>query len=216
MLWLVFGQAYLNLEYQQLLPHYPQFLTAAFAVPLGLLMLCWWLLRTTPGKAMCSLLIVDADSSQPPTPLQFAKRFFGYCITCVSLGLGFLWAFIDDNQQAWHDKFASTRVMGPKPKESAAARKRDSAILLPLLVAIANVAVGALVFYSPIGEGNGSGVIGYSIYRGLLLLFLHLPLGIFGLVISATIGFATSFSRAVPGIILNLVALAAIILAYAG
>jgi uncharacterized RDD family membrane protein YckC len=31
----------------------------------------------------------------------------------LPLGLGFYWALVDKNNQAWHDKIAGTRVIGP-------------------------------------------------------------------------------------------------------
>lgn len=67
----------------------------------------------TPGKRIMGLRIVNEDG----TPVDWstaANRFFiGYSISILPLGLGFYWALVDKNNQAWHDKIAGTLVIGP-------------------------------------------------------------------------------------------------------
>jgi len=67
----------------------------------------------TPGKRIMGLRVVNEDG----TPVDWstaANRFFiGYSISILPLGLGFYWALVDKNNQAWHDKIAGTLVIGP-------------------------------------------------------------------------------------------------------
>ncbi|MFN2107660.1 MAG: RDD family protein [Candidatus Promineifilaceae bacterium] len=41
----------------------------------------------------------------------------GYWISGLIFGIGYLWALIDANNQAWHDKIFDTRVVIPSPYE---------------------------------------------------------------------------------------------------
>jgi uncharacterized RDD family membrane protein YckC len=41
----------------------------------------------------------------------------GYWISGLIFGLGYLWALIDANNEAWHDKIFDTRVVVPSPFE---------------------------------------------------------------------------------------------------
>jgi len=67
----------------------------------------------TPGKRIMGLRVVNEDG----TPVDWstaANRFFiGYSISILPLGLGFYWALVDKNNQAWHDKIAGTLVIEP-------------------------------------------------------------------------------------------------------
>ncbi len=64
----------------------------------------------TPGKKLVGIQVRQQDGS----PINYriaANRFFiGYSVSIMSFGLGFLWALFDANNEAWHDKIASTRV----------------------------------------------------------------------------------------------------------
>ncbi len=64
----------------------------------------------TPGKSMLKIKVIKTDG----TPLNDADallRVFGYYVGQFSLGLGYLWAVFDQNNQGWHDKMANTFVV---------------------------------------------------------------------------------------------------------
>ncbi len=70
----------------------------------------------TPGKMVMKLRVVKADG----TKIEAADallRYFGYVIGSAVMGLGFLWAFIDNSNQGWHDKLAKTYVVKAERKE---------------------------------------------------------------------------------------------------
>jgi uncharacterized RDD family membrane protein YckC len=64
----------------------------------------------TPGKSMMKIKVIKTDG----TPLNDGDallRVFGYYVGQFSLGLGYLWAVFDQNNQGWHDKMANTFVV---------------------------------------------------------------------------------------------------------
>jgi uncharacterized RDD family membrane protein YckC len=64
----------------------------------------------TPGKALMGLRVVSINGRRL-TYLQAILRVIGYVISAFFLFLGFLWIFVDDRRQAWHDKLARTCVI---------------------------------------------------------------------------------------------------------
>ncbi len=73
-------------------------------------MWCW--LRggqTLPMKAW-KLRVISADG-QGITATQATLRYLYAWISLLSLGIGFLWAFIDKDRQFLHDRFARTRIV---------------------------------------------------------------------------------------------------------
>jgi uncharacterized RDD family membrane protein YckC len=64
----------------------------------------------TLGKRLFSIRVAAIDGS----PLNWRKalvRTIGYSLSAAPLGLGYLWALWDEEDQAWHDKFAGTCVV---------------------------------------------------------------------------------------------------------
>jgi hypothetical protein len=55
---------------------------------------------------------------------------------------------------------------------------------LAMFFAFGNMAFTVLVLFSPFGIGSGSGVIGYSIVRLLVMVFVQVPVTISGIVLS--------------------------------
>ncbi len=105
----------------------PPPLAAAIAMALAFLtfyyILCWTAFSATPGKMMLGLKIVDHNG----WPIGIAKsiaRLFGYAISTVSVGLGFIWIFIDSFGRGWHDHVANTYVIH---EGRSKARSRDMA-----------------------------------------------------------------------------------------
>jgi uncharacterized RDD family membrane protein YckC len=55
--------------------------------------------------------IVDARTGQAPTTRQDLIRYFGYLLSVMPLGLGYLWVAFDPRKQGFHDKLAGTVVV---------------------------------------------------------------------------------------------------------
>ena len=63
------------------------------------------------GKMAISVKIVDAKTGKAPTKKQLIGRYFAYILSCLPLGIGFLWIAFDSKKQGWHDKLAGTAVV---------------------------------------------------------------------------------------------------------
>lgn len=82
-----------------------------YGIPAGFTLLFWLIKAATPGKLMLRTMIVDADTLTKPAPWQLLVRYFGYYLSLLPLGLGFLWILWDPRKQGWHDKLARTVVI---------------------------------------------------------------------------------------------------------
>ncbi|HEX3037154.1 MAG TPA: RDD family protein [Thermodesulfobacteriota bacterium] len=63
----------------------------------------------TVGKMICKIKVIQDDGEV----IGFSKafvRWLGYFVSTI-FPIGFLWAFLDSNGQAWHDKIAKTYVV---------------------------------------------------------------------------------------------------------
>lgn len=88
------------------------------AVLPALAIIAFWLWAgATPGKLAMSARVVDADTGEALRPGQAALRYFGYILSALPLGVGFLWIGLDRKKQGWHDKIAGTVVIRPAGKE---------------------------------------------------------------------------------------------------
>jgi len=70
----------------------------------------WSIAGMTPGKGLMGLRVVRRDGSG----LSFLRsllRLFGYWLSTLLYGLGYLWIAIDNRREAWHDKIARTAVI---------------------------------------------------------------------------------------------------------
>lgn len=71
----------------------------------------------TPGKTALGIRIIKTDGS-PISDADALLRILGYWVNGVALGLGYIWAFFDPNNQGWHDKMANTYVVvAPQDKK---------------------------------------------------------------------------------------------------
>jgi len=77
--------------------------------------LFWFYFSATPGKLLFKSYIVDAATYKAATKVQLTIRYFGYFVSLMPLGLGFLWIAFDEKKQSWHDKIAGTVVINHKP-----------------------------------------------------------------------------------------------------
>jgi uncharacterized RDD family membrane protein YckC len=64
----------------------------------------------TIGKAILGLRVVSLDSTVLSPGASFL-RWTGYVISSIPLAAGFLWAAVDRDGCAWHDRLARTRVV---------------------------------------------------------------------------------------------------------
>ena len=70
----------------------------------------WRVAGITPGKALMGVRVVTRDGRG----LSLARstvRLFGYALSTLFYGLGYLWIAIDNRREAWHDKIARTAVV---------------------------------------------------------------------------------------------------------
>lgn len=66
----------------------------------------------TIGKKVLNLQVVDLESYEGLGFLKmFLKEAFGKTISAMVLYLGFIWIFIDEENQAWHDKIFNSNVV---------------------------------------------------------------------------------------------------------
>ena len=68
-----------------------------------------WLGQTI-GKMIMGIKVVTADNGQTPVGVAFL-RWTGYILSVLPLASGFLWAVVDKDHCAWHDRLAQTRVV---------------------------------------------------------------------------------------------------------
>jgi uncharacterized RDD family membrane protein YckC len=64
----------------------------------------------TLGKVVMGIKVISTDGT-PMTLEKSSIRFLGFLISCLTLGIGFLMALGDKNNQSFHDKFAGTYVV---------------------------------------------------------------------------------------------------------
>jgi uncharacterized RDD family membrane protein YckC len=68
-----------------------------------------WLGQTI-GKIIMGIMVVTNDNKLTSPSVAFL-RWSGYILSFVPLAIGFLWAAVDKDQCAWHDRLAQTRVI---------------------------------------------------------------------------------------------------------
>lgn len=79
---------------------------------------CWFLRLLsrgrTPGKLLLGLQVVDErTATRPGFGKMFVREVPGRFVSGLLFGLGYLWAVIDRDSQAFHDKIARTVVIFP-------------------------------------------------------------------------------------------------------
>jgi uncharacterized RDD family membrane protein YckC len=80
-----------------------------------------WLFLTrnngqTPGKMLMGIKVIKSDGTEL-TGIDAVLRYLGYYINTAVFFLGWIWAFIDPQQQGWHDKIARTFVVVADDKQ---------------------------------------------------------------------------------------------------
>lgn len=69
---------------------------------------------TTPGKQLFSIYLISEKTGLPPTKGQSALRVFGYLISAVILGCGFLMAAFHPQKKTLHDLLSGTACIRRK------------------------------------------------------------------------------------------------------
>ena len=64
----------------------------------------------TPGKGLMGVRVIRRDG-EGLSFLRSLLRLFGYWVSTLLSGLGYLWIAIDNRREAWHDKIARTAVI---------------------------------------------------------------------------------------------------------
>ena len=64
----------------------------------------------TPGKFGLGIRVIKADGTRL-SDTDAVIRAIGYHVSWIFLGLGYIWAIFDKNNQTWHDKLARTYVV---------------------------------------------------------------------------------------------------------
>ncbi len=93
-------------------------LASIYCLVLGLLWAMYFIGFTavcgqTPGKRILGLHVVDENGAPVDWGAASTRFLIGYPVSLLPLGLGFYWALVDKNNQAWHDKISGTLVIGP-------------------------------------------------------------------------------------------------------
>lgn len=87
-------------------------------VAMAAVVIIFWVYReATPGKMLLKMRIVDADSYDQPSMIQWILRFLGYVISVLPLCFGFMWVAFDKRRQGFHDKIANTVVIRDTAKK---------------------------------------------------------------------------------------------------
>lgn len=70
----------------------------------------------TPGKWLLGEKVVNKeDGGFPGLGRMLLREIIGKFVSGLFLGIGYFWAIFDKDQQAWHDKIASTVVVKVPP-----------------------------------------------------------------------------------------------------
>ena len=64
---------------------------------------------TTPGLRLCRLRVERFDGNPVGRKLR-ACRVLVSLLSAISVGIGYLWCFLDEDQLSWHDRITSTHL----------------------------------------------------------------------------------------------------------
>lgn len=74
-------------------------------------LLFWFTRRSTPGKMLLAMEVVDAKTLGQPSKWQYILRYLGYIVAVLPMMFGFIWILFDKKRQGWHDKIGGTVVV---------------------------------------------------------------------------------------------------------
>jgi uncharacterized RDD family membrane protein YckC len=82
----------------------------------------------TPGKMLFGIRVVSTYGGNLLSPWDAFMRWIGYFLSAAPAGLGFLWAILDQDDRALHDRFAKSVVVLASSEKAAG---DDAARLTP-------------------------------------------------------------------------------------
>jgi uncharacterized RDD family membrane protein YckC len=95
-------------------PHPPSgrpALLASAATFAGFILLYQWLFfafaEATPGMRYAKIALCTFDDENPDRK-ALRRRIAAACLATIPLGLGFLWALLDEDRLGWHDRMTRT------------------------------------------------------------------------------------------------------------
>ncbi|HSA92490.1 MAG TPA: RDD family protein [Terriglobales bacterium] len=68
---------------------------------------------TTPGMRVARLELRTFEGERP-WRIERRNRALAVVVSCISLGLGFLWTLVDEDSLAWHDRITRTFLIAPE------------------------------------------------------------------------------------------------------
>ena len=71
----------------------------------------WSFYGSTVGMRIFNIKVVRTDGTSPGFLRAGLRGTFGYWLSGLILGIGYIWAAFDYNRQAWHDKIFDTLVI---------------------------------------------------------------------------------------------------------
>lgn len=123
-----------------------------------------WRSGSTPGKKIFKLKVVNSDYQKVSFTKALIRESIGKIASALIFSLGFFWAIIDKNKQAWHDKIAKTYVVAvdknnnliqtPSVEQVSTSRK----VLFAVLYLIFGLPLGFMVLFTAIYLFVGSPV----------------------------------------------------------
>ena len=75
---------------------------------------------TTPGLRLAGLTLHRFDDRKPPRGLR-RWRVLASFLSAVSLGMGYIWVFLDEDSLCWHDRITQT-YLAPKKRKAASGK----------------------------------------------------------------------------------------------
>lgn len=79
-------------------------------IPLFFFTWFWWRGGQTLGMRAWRVKVVRADGA-PLRWVDAVKRHLAALLSCLTLGLGFLWVLVDRDGLAWHDRLSGTQLI---------------------------------------------------------------------------------------------------------
>lgn len=67
---------------------------------------------TTPGKRVLGMFVVKENGKRAGLLTMLLRETIGKWLSGLVMSLGWIWILIDKENQGWHDKLASTYVVG--------------------------------------------------------------------------------------------------------
>lgn len=76
----------------------------------GFYLYCWSRQGQTLGMTAWRIKLVD-HSGKPPAPKQLLIRLLTAPLSWLSCGIGYLWFYVGERRQTWHDRLSDTMVV---------------------------------------------------------------------------------------------------------